>query len=476
MSATIPELAHPPGVVRLPHQRDVPLTRRIAEVIDHPAFQRLRQVRQLGPIHLVYPGAVHTRFEHSLGVYDMAGSYLRALRRDPNVDESLTEQDILCCLLAALLHDIGHYPFAHSLEAVHLPGSDTPRHEDLAADIILGRVPQLAGERSLGAIIEDLFPVSAQDVADLITQRSTSHGRPERRLVASIISSGIDADKADYLERDSLHMGVPYGRHFDRARLTDSLCTNVAGDRIAVTSKGRVSAETFIFSRYTMFSEAYWHHTVRAVSCMVEHALTDYRRREQPALIDLTRRLLASSDDELLASLAAHAPEDSSTRSLLSALTASRRDLYKRVLTLSRVYDDLNTQNAWERIYHLDRPALTALCAELATELGALSGLELRPWEVLVDTPPRDKDRLETIDVISRVGGRPHAEPLDAISRIVQGVATDFVKVVKRIRVFVHPRVRAALDERDLTHAVRERLLDRILAFNPEPSPQQRLF
>ena len=206
----IPELHSPSGSVRIPELRNVGLTERVVDLIDHPAFQRLRNVRQLGPTHLVYPGAVHTRFEHSLGVFDMARQYLLALLRDPAVAASLTEDDILTCLLAGLLHDLGHYPFAHSLEALHHKGADTPRHEDLSGRILLGDVPLLRGERSIGTLIRTRFGVDPQGVVELITRKPHTHATASRRLVASIISSGVDADKADYLERDSIHMGVSY--------------------------------------------------------------------------------------------------------------------------------------------------------------------------------------------------------------------------------------------------------------------------
>ncbi|MEC9071444.1 MAG: HD domain-containing protein, partial [Myxococcota bacterium] len=125
----LPELA-PTGagrsVIRLPEVDNVPVTRAVMEVIDHPHFQRLRRVRQLGPTFMVYPGAVHTRFEHSVGVYGTAVRYLQALLQHAQVRQSLDETDVRVVLMAALLHDVGHYPFAHTLEAVHHPGYETP--------------------------------------------------------------------------------------------------------------------------------------------------------------------------------------------------------------------------------------------------------------------------------------------------------------------------------------------------------------
>src|SRR6185295_2882253 len=92
------------------------------------------------------------------------------------------------------------------------------------------------------------------------------------RLLASILSGPIDIDKMDYLARDSLHAGVPYGRNFDQGRLIGSLCVNQQGDGLAITDKGKTAAEMMVFARYVMFSEVYWHHGVRAATAMLQRA------------------------------------------------------------------------------------------------------------------------------------------------------------------------------------------------------------
>lgn len=470
-----PELEGAFGSVRIPELRSVPLSDRVVELVDHPAFQRLRRVRQLGPIHLVYPGAVHTRFEHSLGVFDMARQYLRSLLRDPNVAASLTEADINACLLAGLLHDLGHYPFAHSLEAVHLPGRDTPRHEDLMGAILRGEHQGLRGEQPLARIISRRFDLDPDEVIALVSRKPHEHARPERRLVASVISSGIDADKADYLERDSVHMGVSYGRNYDRARFLDSLCPNIDGDRLAITDKGRVSAEIFIFCRYTMFSEAYWHHAVRAVSAMIELALADFQARTELPVEVLADELLSRADDELVRWLVDTSPEDSACARLLRAVSGGRRDFYRRVLTLSRAHDDQREQQAYERIYHLDAAGADALREQLRDCVERSLGAPVAIDDVIIDTPPRDKDRIETVEVVYGRGDRRRGVPLENISTVVRGIATDFVKVVKKIRVFVAPQVRDGLRDAGRMDATRELLLDTILGFHPEPHPQQRL-
>lgn len=464
-ASRIPELSDPvapAGVIRVGENRDVPLTSRVAEVIDHPMFQRLRRVRQLGPTHLVYPGAVHTRFEHSIGAYGNVRAFVRALLRTPAFADAATEADILVALAAGLLHDVGHYPFAHSLEALHYKGRDTPRHEDLAAPILRGEVGAQRGARPLADVLSWRWGIDPERVIRLLTVPRRELVRPMDRVLQSIVSGAIDADKMDYLERDSTHLGVPYGKNYDRDRLIGSLTLDEAEEGLAIWAKGKVSAEVFVFCRYTMFSEAYWHHTVRAASAMVEAALADHVARvrpEQPALVEA---LLSLGDDALLDPVRADAPMGSTAAHLLAGLTGDRRRLHKRIATFSRVYAEDDKQRAYDRLYGMDAEAAADMVDRVRGRIERLLGHPVHPSAVLIDIPPRDKDRLESIPVrFPSVRGRAQY-PLHELSGIVAGVAGDFVRVVKKIRVYCAGPVAAELTGRSLQ--LEEALLDEVLA------------
>lgn len=431
--------------IRIPEFRNVPLTPRVVQIIDHPAFQRLRRVRQLGPTHLVYPGAVHTRFEHSLGVYSCVHMVLSAMLGTPAFAQSASEEDLLTVLAAGLLHDVGHYPFAHSLEALHLKGRDTPRHEDVGGRIIRGEFAALndahapTGQRIIADILRSQWGVDPERVIALCTGDLGEAPTAMDRILRSVISGSIDADKMDYLERDSHHMGVPYGRNYDRARLLASLTLNQQEDGLAITSKGKVPAEMFIFARYTMFSEAYWHHTVRAASAMVEVAMAAFHSRGAVAPDDFLAQLLGHDDDQLLDWVRAQTPPTSATRYLTAGLTQNRRRLYKRIATFSRAYTEPAKQQAYERIYQMDATQQWALTDRLRVELSARVGRALHPADIIIDTPPRDKDKLETIEVVyPGAHGRQHY-PLHELSRVVAGIQNDFIRVVKKIRIFAEP-------------------------------------
>ena len=215
-------------VVRDPLWNNIRLEPEALAVIDTAAFQRLRYVRQLGHAFLVYPGATHTRFEHALGAYHLAGRVTQDLE----------------IRIAALLHDIGHYPFSHALEEAGLP-----HHELLAA-----RHLQSSG---LAAALERIG-VSRERLLELIQGKSTAR-------LAALISGSIDVDKLDYLSRDAKMCGVPYGV-IDVDRLLTSL--TVSNDGVRLHSKGFAALESLLFAKYQMYRNVYWHHAVRSATAM----------------------------------------------------------------------------------------------------------------------------------------------------------------------------------------------------------------
>lgn len=433
------------GTIRIPELRNIPITHRVQQIIDHPAFQRLRRVRMLGPTHLVYPGATHTRFEHSLGVFDYVRQFLLTLLNHPAFRDSLDEEDLLTVLAAGLLHDIGHYPFAHSLEALHLKGEDTPRHEEVGGRIILGDIASLRGSRTIAKILRKDWQIRPERVIALCTGDLGDAPSQVDSLLHSIISGTIDADKMDYLERDSHHMGVPYGRTFDRERLLASLTLNQDETAIAINAKGKIPAEMFVFGRYTMFSEVYWHHTVRAASAMVENAIAAFHSRGVVDPDFFLQVLLDNDDEGLLGWLLEQTPAQSATRYLLNGLQAGQRQLFKRIATYSRAYIEVEKQRAYQKIYQMDRASLSDLTARLTARLGNVIGQPLHPAALIIDIPPRDKDTLETIQVVYPAARGQRFYQLHELSRVIAGIQDDFIAVVKKIRIFAHHEIADSL-------------------------------
>jgi HD superfamily phosphohydrolase len=275
------------------------LTQRLRSVISTTRFAYLGRVNQLGLIQLVYPTATHTRREHALGTYAFACEYVRWLTRDemnPFFSQVMTSVDVRALLLAALLHDLGHYPLAHDFEEADRYIFD---HEGRTKHI-------LQTNKQLRNIIEGTEPdgwaVPVERIISILGAKQESDAPIVDRLLHTIISGPVDADKLDYLTRDSMRTGTAYGGGIDVQRLSTTLTVVLRpGGRktyaaIGTQEKGMGPAETVAFARYTMFRSVYWHHSYRAIKSMLQFIVLDRMRR---AYLDDTRKYRAKLQDFL---------------------------------------------------------------------------------------------------------------------------------------------------------------------------------
>jgi uncharacterized protein len=238
------------------------------DIIERPAFQRLRRIRQLAWTDLVYPGAMHTRFEHSLGVMHTASLLYDAivsksgdlLKQQLAYDQAGLERDRRLVRLAALLHDVGHAPFSHASEELLPRKGRTEKfaHEDYSAAIIRNELRDAIEGHPLNANTG----FKADDVAALI-EGGAAAGRAV--FWRDLITGQMDADRMDYLLRDSHHIGVHYGR-FDLHRLIFSLVAippdkENPSPRVGVEEGGVHAAEALVLARYFMFTQVYFHKT-----------------------------------------------------------------------------------------------------------------------------------------------------------------------------------------------------------------------
>ncbi len=407
-------------LIRIPPEVDVPITDRVRSLIDMAAFRRLARISQLGLVTQVYPAAHHSRFEHSLGVYYTALLFLQRLQHDPRFVETIDPHAAEVFLVAALLHDIGHWPFCHLVEDMELP--DVPVHESWAAEILQ--------RTEVADVLNRQWGIQWQEVADLLTGRTHND---QTKILQSMLSGPIDVDKLDYLARDSLHAGVPYGRNFDRDRLIGSLCLNEAGNGLALTEKGRTAAEMMVFARYVMFSEVYWHHAVRSATSMFQTAFSMLRNR-----LDL-HSLLPLEELGFIRCLQDVAVGDPAA-GLLDGLFGATRRLYKRIHQFSS-YQDPETYQLYAR-----RPfaELRSCSARLATLLREATGIGIADHEVIIDSPPPGREIEFHVDIYFPKEGCYRA--LRDVSPVVRTLAFDqFDDYVKRVRVFVAPQHIAAV-------------------------------
>ncbi len=423
-------------LIRIPPEIDVPLTDRVRALIDTAEFRRLARISQLGLVSLVYPAALHTRFEHCLGVYRLALVYLRQLSTDPRFVDAVGPEEGEVFIAAALLHDLGHWPFCHPIEDLQLPS--VPSHELFANSFLL--------EGELADVLRDDWNVHPRDVVALLSGKPADNAS---RVLGSMLSGPIDIDKMDYLFRDSLHAGVPYGRHFDQHRLWGSLCLNAAGDGLAIRDKGKTAAEMMVFARYVMFSEVYWHHAVRAATAMLQRAFYLLH-----GMLELDA-LFRSTEEPMIAEMR-RAAGDGPAGDLLAGLFGPSRRLYKRLMQMSFLED----RELYYRLARRPYPWLVACAEQFAALCSTALGQVVAPHEILFDAPPVQREVQFDVEIHFTKEGCYRT--LDEASPVVRTLATEqFDDYVKRVRIFAHSRVIDRLRElrklRDLLSEAIER-------------------
>ena len=352
-------------IIRDPLWNNIRVDALSMRLVDTRVFQRLRYVRQLGLAYLVYPGATHSRFEHALGAYHLARSTIALMAERCEMGE-VPEEECAVVRAAALLHDVGHYPFSHALEEI-----GALHHEEVARPLI--EDGEIADVLRAG-----IAPDAPARVLALIRGESASP-------LQGLISGSLDLDKIEYLKRDALMCGVPYGE-IDVDRLTNSLVLVAdpeSGRRtVGILEKGLSALESLLFAKYQMYRNVYWHHAVRSATAM-------YKRLVDDALAagTLDPRVLASYTDEgLLHAL------DGRASPLLDALR--QRRLYKRALECPAA----EFGEGFAEWIATDRALSVAVEDRLAAEIG------LAPGELLLDYPA--KTQMLGLDIpVRRRGG-----------------------------------------------------------------------
>ncbi len=320
------------GFITVPH----PMLMRL---IDHPWFQRLRHIKQLGMSHLVYPGALHTRFHHALGAMHLMGQAIGTLR---SKDHSISDEESLGAHIAILLHDIGHGPFSHTLEHSLVDGIS---HEGISALVMDRLNEEMNGALDIGlSIFRDRYP---------------------HHFLHRLVSGQLDVDRMDYLNRDSFYTGVSEGViGGDRIIKMLDVVSDPTGpglrSKLVVEEKAIYSIEKFLVARRLMYWQVYLHKTVVAAECMLQEAL----RRA---------RTLAANGSEVFGSPALQ-------RFLR---TPHDRDAFQDPAVLNDFlklddHDIMGAVKVWAD--HKDR-TLSTLCRDLVQRHTFRIRLQDQPWE-----------------------------------------------------------------------------------------------
>jgi HD superfamily phosphohydrolase len=333
---TPPSKFAPATVIRDQLYDRIPMSAPELALVSTSAFQRLERIQQLGFASRIWPGARHTRFEHSLGVLYLARRAIAQVQQGP-----ITDAD-RAFIAASLLHDIGHYPFSHAIEEL---GAPVRPHEEVGRDLIT------RGE--VADILRNEWALNPAAVAALIDPKGAGPGPPDP-VRAALLSGPLDIDKLDYLPRDARACGVPYGG-VDTERLLSSLKVISIEDtqRLVISEKGISPTHSLINARQEMFDNVYWHHTNRACMVMLLRAVQEAILTEQ---IDPDE--LARVDDFTMLALLQRDDMPPVTRSLCQGLIDRR--IHKRALeissrsgtlfeSVSRLFDDASTRRLVER-------------------------------------------------------------------------------------------------------------------------------
>jgi len=351
-------------VIRDPIHGDIKLEGLFLDLIEAPEIQRLYNIKQLGFAHLVFPGAHHTRLEHSLGAYHMASQAAEKLELDTD------EKKIVAC--AAILHDIGHGPFSHTLESI-LRDTLNVDHVDLTEKLIFGEYNIFEPEEKEFIGTPSVFDILIKHGIDQKEIVSIIRGKnPKKPYLSQLLNSSIDVDQLDYLVRDAYYTGVAYGM-IDIERFLQTLIINK--NKLAVRKKGVGVVENILMARSLMYSSVYFHKTVRIAELMLSKAIEMITDNEPFKFYKMT-------DTELINDLKkmGHFQHEIATR-------LKYRKLFKQAYTTSGSNLDEKDINAIKRL------DIVKFRRKKEQELEEL--LNISPGHVIIDAPNQELHKTE---------------------------------------------------------------------------------
>ncbi|KGE71342.1 HD domain-containing protein [Spirochaeta lutea] len=397
--------------IRDPIWHHIYLSPGLNKIIQSRPFQQLSRIKQLGPAYLVYPGATHSRFNHSLGVFHIAMRILQRILLRPSCPP-LTLEGGKAFLTAALVHDLGHFPYTHSLK--ELPLKD---HEVLTGEIVLSQ--------PLSDIITREIGTSPEYVADIVdTSRHSS--RDEILFFRNILSSPLDPDKLDYLTRDAFFCGVPYGTQDIDYILSRIHPAGYSG--ITLEEQGASSIEHLLFSKYLMYRSVYWHRQVRIATGMIKKAL----------FLGLTNAIISPEDLYNLDDEGFFATLNTREGFIPFGLIESvhRGELY--TIVVDRPFDPGSQGH-----HHLEDLVYREQFEQRIMEwLRNHTGLQVQPEEVVLDIPESISFEVD-LPILRR--DSTTAPYLETRTVFTPRVVNDFTQTLRYIRVALSPRVAQAL-------------------------------
>lgn len=406
------------------------------KVVDTIEFQRLRGLRQLGFVHYVYPGGVHSRFEHSLGVYGSAIRYLKVIanRAQPQFRTHIDDEDLKMTAAMALIHDLGHYPFSHQIEEAEVQGF--PFHETFTYRLLtdndfaqtVAEAFSLDKSKLLYFSIFCLNKVQQNNLKRYVEMPKDFSVPLTWRALKGVINGPIDADKFDYLRRDAQHVGVPYSSSFDPERFIDGLTVYCGKEsfELAVKESAISSAEMFALGRYFMYTSVYYNHAVRCFDRLIQEAIhlkVDSKINRGKLLFD---KLAFDSDDSALQKILDECKCDALKHHILNRVP------YRRLLVIgSKIGKEEDTAllKNYSSLHFKDRRRVES---DLLRKINKKFGTKFEIGHILVDLPSA-KGTSFNIPIVSEQGSL-----LVDKSALWKSVTENFEMTVRKLRVFAN--------------------------------------
>jgi HD superfamily phosphohydrolase len=376
------------------------MTKKQAQLTESQPFMRLNRIFQLGPVYLVYPGATHTRLSHSIGVYHLGRRLLQNLAQRGAT--WLTDVGVKSFLAACLLHDLGHFPYTHSLKELPLTS-----HESLSGIIIL-KEP-----------MKSLISVTGADpdLTAAIVDKEIPNNDDELIFYRKLLSGALDPDKLDYLNRDARYCGIPYG-----AQDVDFILSRLIPNKergVDIDSRLIPNVESVLFSKYLMYRTVYWHRQVRAATAMVKKALINGLESGQ-----LSGEELYNLDDTSLFTLLVEKIGGSLVESICEG----------RIFTVAaEISSDKVNMTAIREL-----KTQTQLEEKLAEKLKR-AGLEIMSEDIIIDTPEpvSFETGLYVIDEERKFSESSSAFTTETVDA--------FIKSLYTIRIFINQKYRETI-------------------------------
>jgi HD superfamily phosphohydrolase len=390
--------------IRDPLWKHIYLTEGMKKLIQHPSYQSLNRIKQLGPSYLVYPGATHSRFNHSIGVFHTAKRIISTMMYRSEID-FLEIEEVNAFLAASLLHDLGHFPYTHSLKELALK-----EHEELTAELLL--------EPSMATILREDMECDPELVAAIVDENRQGFSSKALVFFRGMLSGVLDPDKLDYLNRDAYFCGVPYG-----SQDTDFIISKmhaIPSRGTGIELSGIPAVEHLLFGKYLMYRSVYWHRSVRAATAMIKKSLFDGIANEYFSGVDLYHL----DDDSFYTKFAGR-----DKTGLINMVYT--RNFYQMILDLPvngndrffTKYSDLNSRLELEKI----------IAAKISEKLGR----KIPDHFIILDIPEKISFEID----IPILGKEDHFEFSDELSVFSREIVQGFTKNIRIARVFCHPEV-----------------------------------